>query len=89
MSQRVAAIVDIYNNVHLDYHKTFDNYVDAKLNVGRFQKASDYFLANFDQKDILTREEKATKAKILTFSENDPAADFYIGQDYLCRAKKR
>lgn len=49
---KVAAIVDIYNNVHLDYHKTFDNYVDAKLNVGRFQKASDYFLANFDQKDI-------------------------------------
>ena len=47
---KVAAIIDIYNNVHLDYHKTFDNYVDAKLNVGRFQKASDYFLANFDQR---------------------------------------
>ncbi len=86
---KVAAIVDIYNNVHLDYHKTFDNYVDAKLNVCRFQKASDYFLANFDQKDILAREEKATKAKILTFSENDPVADFYIGQDYLMHGEEK
>ncbi len=30
---KVAAIVDIYNNVHLDYHKTFDNYVEAKLRI--------------------------------------------------------
>lgn len=80
---KIAAIVDIYNNVHLDYHKTFDNYVDAKLNVGRFQDQNDYFLANFDQKDILAKEEKATKAKILTFSEEDANADFYVGQDYL------
>lgn len=80
---KIAAIVDIYNNVHLDYHKTFDNYVDAKLNIGRFQDQNDYFLANFDQKDILVKEEKATKAKILTFSEENANADFYVGQDYL------
>lgn len=80
---KVAAIVDIYHNVHLDYHKTFENYVNAKLNVARFQKEDDFFLANFDQKDILAQEQAATKAKILTFSESDPSADFYIGDGYL------
>lgn len=80
---KVAAIVDIYNNVHLDYHKTFENYVNAKLNVTRFQTADDYFIANFDQKDILEKEKSLTKAKVQTFSETDPNADYFIGEEYL------
>ncbi|KRL91351.1 UDP-N-acetylmuramoyl-L-alanine--D-glutamate ligase [Lactobacillus kalixensis] len=80
---KVAAIVDIYHNVHIDYHKTFENYVNAKLNVTRFQNDQDYFIANFDQKDILKKEESLTKAKIQTFSEKDSSADYYIGDEYL------
>lgn len=80
---KVAAIVDIYHNVHIDYHKTFENYVNAKLNVTRFQNDHDYFIANFDQKDILKKEESLTKAKIQTFSEKDSSADYYIGDEYL------
>ncbi len=80
---KVAAIVDIYHNVHLDYHKTFANYVNAKLNVTRFQNKNDYFIANFDQKDILAKEKATTKAKIQTFSETDPKADYFIGKEYL------
>ncbi len=52
---KVAAIVDIYNHVHLDYHKTFANYVNAKLNVTRTQTADDYFIANFDQKKYFSQ----------------------------------
>lgn len=83
LNPRVAAIVDIYHNVHLDYHKTFDNYVEAKLNVTRFQTADNYFVANFDQKDILKREQEISKAKMITFSESDSQADYYIGKDAL------
>ncbi|MCH3989938.1 MAG: UDP-N-acetylmuramoyl-L-alanine--D-glutamate ligase [Lactobacillus sp.] len=81
---KVAAIVDIYDRVHLDYHKTFENYVNAKLNVTRTQQASDYFLANFDQKDILAKEQAASPAQIKTFSEFSDQADFYLTDDYLC-----
>lgn len=80
---KVAAIVDIYNNVHLDYHSTFDNYVEAKLNVTRFQDSSDFFIANFDQKDIFQKEMNLTKAQIQTFSETDDSADYFIGDEYL------
>lgn len=86
---KVAAIVDIYHNVHLDYHKTFANYVNAKLNVTRTQKPTDYFLANFDQKDILAQEKKASPAKMKTFSEVSSAADYYIGQDYLYHGSEK
>ena len=80
---KVAAIVDIYNNVHLDYHKTFDNYVEAKLRITQSQDQNDYFIANFDQKNILDRELKKTKAKVQTFSETDKTADYFIGDEYL------
>lgn len=86
---KVAAIVDIYHNVHLDYHKTFSNYVNAKLNVTRFQTQKDYFIANYDQKDILAQEKKATKAKIQTFSETDPHADYFIGKEYLQKGDEK
>lgn len=83
INPKVAAIVDIYHNVHLDYHKTFANYVNAKLNVTRFQNKNDYFIANYDQKDILAKEKETTKAKIQTFSEVDSKADYFIGKEYL------
>lgn len=83
INPKVAAIVDIYNNVHLDYHKTFENYVEAKLNVTRFQDNDDYFIANFDQKDIFEKEKDLTKAKIQTFSETDDQADYFIKDGYL------
>ena len=79
----VAAIIDIYHNVHLDYHKTFANYVNAKLNVTKTQSPDHYFLANFDQKDILEKERKTTRAKFITFSENDQDADYFIADGYL------
>lgn len=80
---KIAAIVDIYNNVHLDYHKTFENYVNAKLRITQAQDENDYFIANYDQKDILEKEKNITKAKMITFSEKDNQADYYIGDKYL------
>ncbi|CCI87196.1 UDP-N-acetylmuramoyl-L-alanine--D-glutamate ligase [Lactobacillus gigeriorum] len=85
---KVAAIVDIYNNVHLDYHKSFENYVDAKLRITQSQTEADYFIANFDQKDILEKEKERTQAKIVTFSESDSSADLYIGNEFLFSHKK-
>ncbi|MCF1783223.1 UDP-N-acetylmuramoyl-L-alanine--D-glutamate ligase [Lactobacillus mulieris] len=79
---KVAAIVDIYPT-HLDYHKTMENYIAAKLNVTRFQTCDEYFIANFDQKEILAKEEATTKAKIQTFSMNDHSANYFVGDEYL------
>lgn len=79
---KVAAIVDIYPT-HLDYHKTMENYIAAKLNVTRFQTCDEYFIANFDQKEILSKEEATTKAKIPTFSMNDHSASYFVGDEYL------
>lgn len=85
---KVAAIVDIYPT-HLDYHKTMENYIQAKLNVTRFQGAADYFIANYDQKDIFKREKDLTKAQIQTFSMTDADATYHVGSEYLESASEK
>ena len=42
-SPHIAVITNIYKD-HLDYHKTFENYVNAKLKINKFQKKSDYLI---------------------------------------------
>lgn len=73
----VAAIVDIYPT-HIDYHGTIEAYVDAKLKITKNQTAADFFVVNFDQKDVLQKEIAATKAQIVTFSMSDNEADYYL-----------
>ncbi|KRL63470.1 UDP-N-acetylmuramoyl-L-alanine--D-glutamate ligase [Lactobacillus psittaci] len=85
---KVAAIVDIYPT-HLDYHKTMENYIQAKLNVTRFQGDTDYFIANYDQKDIFKREKDLTKAQIQTFSMTDADATYHVGSEYLESASEK
>lgn len=78
----VAAIVDVYPT-HLDYHETFANYLNAKLQITKNQDASDYFVVNFDQPEILSQEKFATKAQIKSFSEKDSQADYFLTQNSL------
>ena len=42
-SPHIAVILDLYPD-HLDHYKTFENYVKAKLNINKFQKADDIFI---------------------------------------------
>jgi UDP-N-acetylmuramoyl-L-alanine---L-glutamate ligase len=46
-SPHVAILQNIYPD-HLDYHETFEEYVEAKRNIARFQKPADYFIFNND-----------------------------------------
>ncbi len=59
----IAAIIDIYPT-HLDYHKTFDNYISAKLSITRNQSAEQFLLVNQDQSDILKIETEYSKATL-------------------------
>ena len=48
-SPHVAVLVNIYEE-HLDHYKTgFEGYVNAKLNIARYQKAGDTFIYNPEQ----------------------------------------
>ncbi len=63
----IAAIIDVYPT-HLDYHKTFDNYVNAKLSITKNQSAEQFLLVNQDQSDILKIEEERSQATLVPIS---------------------
>lgn len=45
VSPKYSAILNIFEE-HLDHYHSYDHYVEAKMNIGRFQEARDFFLVN-------------------------------------------
>lgn len=62
----IAVITNIFAN-HLDYHKTRQNYIDAKLGITRNQTKDDYLVINWD-KEEWQKLAKRTNATVVPFS---------------------
>ncbi len=69
----VAVLTNIFSN-HLDYHKTRENYVKAKMRITMNQTADDYFVVNFDSEELIGLS-KQSKAKIVPFSREGVTHD--------------
>lgn len=89
-SPNIAILLDIYEE-HLDHYKSFEKYVEAKFNVAKFQKESDYFIYNYDN--------NAMNKYSFNYKENDYAVSLhdmlntknrvYVQDDYIyCNGKK-
>lgn len=63
----VAVITNIYS-AHLDYHKTRDEYVNAKIAITKNQTASDHIVFNRDQDELTELVNSTTEAKLVPFS---------------------
>lgn len=62
----IAVILNIYQ-AHLDYHKSLENYKQAKYNIFRNQTEDDYLIYNADDSDITTAIAD-TRARRIPFS---------------------
>lgn len=63
---KIAVILNIFA-AHLDYHKTLENYQQAKFNIFKNQTEDDFLIYNADS-PILAEKVKEAKAKLLPFS---------------------
>lgn len=79
----VAVITNIFEN-HLDYHKTRENYINAKLNITRNQTKDDYLVINWDR-DEWQHLANRTDATVIPFSRlNKSHAGAYVENDSFC-----
>lgn len=62
----IAVLTNIFAN-HLDYHKTRENYVRAKMRITQNQTADDYFVVNFDSEELVGLSQQS-KAQVVPFS---------------------
>ncbi|GEO77874.1 UDP-N-acetylmuramoyl-L-alanyl-D-glutamate synthetase [Companilactobacillus mindensis DSM 14500] len=64
----VAVLNNIYST-HLDFHKTRENYIKAKMHITKNQTENDYFVVNWNTEEWRNLA-KQSKAQILPFSDN-------------------
>ncbi|GAA6113717.1 UDP-N-acetylmuramoyl-L-alanine--D-glutamate ligase [Apilactobacillus apinorum] len=62
----IAVLNNVFSN-HLDYHKTRENYVNAKMRITENQTENDYFVVNFDNPEWVELSKRG-KAKVVPFS---------------------
>ncbi len=76
-SPHIAVLTNIYPE-HLDHYKGFEGYVNAKLNILRFQKSDDFLIYNPDQTlgDFFDIEKM--KAKIVPVSARDGEQSVFL-----------
>ncbi|MBT9673091.1 UDP-N-acetylmuramoyl-L-alanine--D-glutamate ligase [Secundilactobacillus kimchicus] len=75
----IAVLTNIFSN-HLDYHKTRENYVNAKMRITANQTANDYFVVNFDAPEWRTLAQRS-QAQIVPFSRQAVTTDGAYEQD--------
>ncbi len=64
------SIISNINNDHLNYHKTFENYFKAKINISKNQGKEDFLILNYDDENIKNyfKKKNISKAKIIKIS---------------------
>lgn len=68
-SPNISVLLDIFEE-HLDHYKSFEKYVEAKFNVAKFQKTSDFLIYNYDN--------EAMKEYGFKYRENDYAVSLQV-----------
>lgn len=80
LSTNIAILLNIYEE-HLDHYESFEKYAEAKCNIYKYQKESDYFLYNIDNemlnKLIQTTSDHTYKVSI----EDRDGSDIYLRND--------
>lgn len=66
-STNIGIILDIFEE-HLDHYKSLEKYIEAKYNLAKYQKSSDYLIYNFDNEFM--------KNYNFKYKENDYAVSF-------------
>ena len=76
ISPDIAVITNVTPN-HLNIHKDYQEYIDAKKNIFKFQNEDDILVLNYDNE--ITREcAKEAKGKVIFFSGKEKLDDGYI-----------
>lgn len=90
----IAIVTNLYD-AHLDYHGTFENYVEAKFQITKNQEETDYLIYNASQEVVQQFANKSNAQKI-PFNSNgkqeegisaDQTMIYWEGKPYIERKK--
>ncbi|MBQ7654218.1 MAG: UDP-N-acetylmuramoyl-L-alanine--D-glutamate ligase [Clostridia bacterium] len=76
-SPNISVLTNIYPE-HLDHYNGFEGYVNAKLNIVRYQTQNDHFIYNADQGLDGFADIEKIKSNLLPVSVNDDKTDAFL-----------
>lgn len=80
LSPNIAVLLNIYEE-HLDHYESFEKYAEAKCNIFKYQKETDYFLYNIDN-EMSKKMIQNTKGNTYTVSlEGKGESNIYVKGD--------
>ena len=79
VSPDIAVVTNVTPN-HLDIHKSYDEYINAKKVIYKFQNENGILVLNHDN-DITHKMAEDAKSKVIFFSSNDKLDNGYIVDD--------
>lgn len=85
-SPNIAILLNVFEE-HLDHYKSYDEYIDAKYDVFKFQNEKDYALYNIDN-EIISERQVQTKANKITVSMKKEDADVTIKEKEIYYKEK-
>lgn len=88
----IAVLTNLFES-HLDYHKTRENYVAAKMKITANQTGDDYFVVNFDSPEYVELA-RQSRAQIVPFSRRaisqngayELAGELYFRDEHIMAA---
>ena len=83
VSPNISVITNITPN-HLNIHKDYEEYIDAKKNIFRFQNENDILVLNYDN-EITRNCAKDAKGKVIFFSSNEKLENGYIVENNVIK----
>ena len=76
ISPNISVITNITPN-HLNIHKDYQEYIDAKKNIFKYQNENDYLILNYDN-EITRTCKKEAKSKVIYFSSKEKLDNGFI-----------
>lgn len=76
VSPNISAITNITPN-HLNIHKDYEEYIEAKKNIFKYQKENDVLILNYDN-EITRNSSKEAKGKVIFFSRKEKVDNGFI-----------
>ena len=86
-STNISILLNVFEE-HLDHYASFEKYAEAKCNIYKYQKESDFFLYNVDNETLnkLVQNPKAKTYKV-SISGNKEADIYYDGENVYINNK--
>ena len=83
MNMKVSPDISVITNVtpnHLDIHKSYDEYIDSKRTIYKFQEENGIVVLNYDN-EVTHKMADEVKGKVIFFSSNSKLDNGYIVDD--------